>query len=72
MCMMATLMKRHPAKVAPIDTRTGFFLKFFDLIGNVPKNSTMKKNKTIKNTLSIVSNSSCDISNRLLIILEIC
>ena len=52
MCKIATLMKRAPAKVAPKILNLGFDLNAFDLIGNVPTNETIAKNRTIKKIFS--------------------
>lgn len=50
--MMATLRNRHPAKVAPIALSKGLCLNFFERIGSVPKNITIKKKLIITSIFS--------------------
>lgn len=61
MCIMATLIKRQPAKVPPIDRKNGLFLKPTDRIGRVPKKITIMKKESMKRIFKSERTASADI-----------
>ena len=54
--MIATLMKREPAKVAPIAWRMGFFLNLLERMGRVPTTTTIMKKRSMNRILRRANN----------------
>ena len=54
MCRMATLMKRAPANVVPIDFKKAFDLKEADLKGIVPTTITIATKITMQTILRMI------------------